>query len=60
LASYRKTARAVKRYEIKGKLPIPGDEGVKMGHRPLVQLEEIPQLNEGIHEHIGKVELKRN
>jgi hypothetical protein len=60
LASYRTTARAVKRYKIKGKLPIPGDEGVKMGHSPLVQLEEIPQLNEGIHEHIEKVESKKD
>jgi hypothetical protein len=58
LASYRTTARAVKRYKIKGKLPILGDE--EMGHSPLVQLEEIPQLNEGIHEHIGKVESKKD
>jgi hypothetical protein len=41
-------------------LPIPGDEGIKPGWPPLVPQEQLGLLNEGIHNHVGKVETKKD
>lgn len=60
LASCRATARAAEAHEASKALPTPGSEGVKRGRRPLVQPEQTPQLNEGAHECIGKVDTKKD
>jgi hypothetical protein len=60
LACYRTLARAIKEYEERKKLPIPGNEGIKPGRPPLVPLEQLCLLNEGIHNHVGKVETRKD
>jgi hypothetical protein len=34
-------------------LPVPGDEGIREGRRPLVDDENISRLNDNVEEHIG-------
>ena len=60
VACYRTLARAIKEYEERKKLPIPGNEGIKPGRPPLVPQEQLGLLNEGIHNHVGKVETRKD
>ena len=60
IASYRTLARAIKDYEEMKKLPIPGSEGIKPGRPPLVPPEQLDLLNEGIRNHVGKVETRKD
>ncbi len=60
VACYKTLGRAIKDYEERKKLPIPGNEGIKPGRPPLVPQEALGLLNEGIHNHVGKVETRED